>query len=85
LLAATIYQGNPERSHKLWNIVSTERYILLKTEQHEPYKTLGVSEVRSSGRIHDSCSTNGTSLVILDSNPVISHERGKDRIVVTTN
>jgi hypothetical protein len=28
LLAATLYQGNPERSHKLWNIVSPERYIL---------------------------------------------------------
>jgi hypothetical protein len=28
LLAATLYQGNPERSHKLWNIVSSERYIL---------------------------------------------------------
>jgi hypothetical protein len=28
LLAATLYQGNPERNHKLWNIGSTERYIL---------------------------------------------------------
>jgi hypothetical protein len=28
LLAATLYQGNPDRNHKLWNIVSTERYIL---------------------------------------------------------
>jgi hypothetical protein len=28
LLAATIYQGNPDRNHKLWNIVSSERYIL---------------------------------------------------------
>jgi hypothetical protein len=27
-LAATLYQGNPDRNHKLWNIVSTERYIL---------------------------------------------------------
>jgi hypothetical protein len=24
LLAATLYQGNPDRDHKLWNIVSTE-------------------------------------------------------------
>jgi hypothetical protein len=23
LLAATLYQGNPDRNHKLWNIVST--------------------------------------------------------------
>ena len=27
-LAAKLYQGNPDRNHKLWNIVSTERYIL---------------------------------------------------------
>jgi len=32
LLAATLYQGNPDRNHKLWNIVSTERYI-----QYTPY------------------------------------------------
>ena len=28
LLAATLYQGNPDTNHKLWNIVLTERYIL---------------------------------------------------------
>ena len=28
LLAATLYQGNPDRNPKLWNIVSTGRYIL---------------------------------------------------------
>jgi hypothetical protein len=27
LLAATLYQGNPDRNHKLWNIASPERYI----------------------------------------------------------
>jgi hypothetical protein len=27
LLAATLYQENPDRNHKLWNIVSSERYI----------------------------------------------------------
>jgi hypothetical protein len=26
LLAATLYQGNPDRNHNLWNIVSTEIY-----------------------------------------------------------
>jgi hypothetical protein len=26
LLAATLYQGNPDTNHKLWNIVSTEIY-----------------------------------------------------------
>jgi hypothetical protein len=28
LLAATLYQGNPDRNHKLWDTVSSERYIL---------------------------------------------------------
>ena len=28
LLAATLYQGNPDRNHKLWNIVTSERDIL---------------------------------------------------------
>ena len=28
VLAAILYQGNPHRNHKLWNIVSTDRYIL---------------------------------------------------------
>ena len=28
LLAATLHQGNPDRNHKLWNIVSIERCIL---------------------------------------------------------
>jgi hypothetical protein len=31
LLAATLYQGNPDRNHKLWTIVSAERYILNKS------------------------------------------------------
>jgi hypothetical protein len=26
LLAATLYQGNPDRNHKLWNIISKGRY-----------------------------------------------------------
>jgi hypothetical protein len=28
MLAATLYQENPDRNYKLWNILSTERYIL---------------------------------------------------------
>jgi hypothetical protein len=26
LLAQTLYQGNPDMYHRIWNIVSTERY-----------------------------------------------------------
>jgi hypothetical protein len=28
LLAAALYQGNADRNHTTWNIVSTEKYIL---------------------------------------------------------
>ena len=28
VVAATLYQGHPDRNHKLWNIVSPERDIL---------------------------------------------------------
>ena len=31
LLATTLYQGNPDGNHKLWNIVSTERDIYIYT------------------------------------------------------
>jgi hypothetical protein len=27
LLATTLYQGNPDRNHRLWDIISSERYI----------------------------------------------------------
>ena len=37
-----------------------------------------------SGRVSSSCSTNDTRRVNLVTNPVISHERGKDRGVFTT-
>ena len=42
-------------------------------------------ELRSSERVGSSCSTNDTRHVNLATNPVISHERGKDREVFTTS
>ena len=38
-----------------------------------------------SGRVSRSCSTSGTRRVNLVTNMVISHERGKDREVLTTS
>ena len=38
-------------------------------------------ERRCYGRVSTSCSTSGTPLVYIVTNPVISHERGKDREV----
>jgi hypothetical protein len=48
-----------------------------------PLKTRG--ELRCSGRVSRSCTTSDTSRVNLVTNPVISHERGKDRGVLTTS
>ena len=38
-----------------------------------------------SERVGSSCSTSGTHRVNLVTTPVISHERGKDRKVLTTS
>jgi hypothetical protein len=46
-----------------------------------PLKTGG--ELRCSGRVSSSCSTSDTHRVNLVTNPVISHESGKDREVFT--
>jgi hypothetical protein len=41
LLAATLYQGNHDRNHKVWNIVSSERYILhIRVPWNEKFETL---------------------------------------------
>ena len=48
-----------------------------------PLKTGG--ELRCSGRVGSSCSTSGTRRVNLATNPVISHEWGKEREVFTTS
>jgi hypothetical protein len=48
-----------------------------------PLKTGG--ELRCPGRVSSSCSTSDIRRVNLITNPVISHERGKDREVFTTS
>ena len=48
-----------------------------------PLKTRG--ELMCSSRSSSSCSTSDTCRVNLVTNPVISHERGKDREVFTTS
>ena len=37
LLAATLYQGNPDKYHKRWNIISIERCIIHMQVQLECY------------------------------------------------
>jgi hypothetical protein len=48
-----------------------------------PEKTGG--ELRCSEMVGSSCSTSGTRRVNLVTNPVVSHERGKDRILIMTS
>jgi hypothetical protein len=48
-----------------------------------PLKTEG--ELGCSGSVSSYCSTSDTRRVNLTTNPVISHERGKDREVFTTS
>jgi hypothetical protein len=43
------------------------------------------NELRCSRRLSSSCSTSGTCHVTLIANPVICHEREKDRILIMTN
>ena len=60
--------------------------ITLKTKDwalQTPLKTGG--ELRCSVKTSSSCSTCGTSRITLVTNQLISHERGKDQIVITTN
>jgi hypothetical protein len=48
-----------------------------------PLKTGG--ELRCSGRVSSSCSTSVTRHVNLVTNAVITHDKGKDREVLTTS
>ena len=51
-------------------------------ETRTPLKTGG--ELRCSGRVSNSCSTSDIRRVNLVTNPVIGHERRKDREVLTS-
>ena len=56
-----------------------------KTKDRVPRTLLKTGgELGCSGRVSSSCSSSDTSRVILATNPVISHEREKDREVLTT-
>jgi hypothetical protein len=72
---------SPLHGNIVWSYPHTH-----KTEDRvtrTPLKTGG--ELRCSRRVSSSCSTSGTHCVNLVTNPVISHEWGKDRDVVATS
>jgi len=60
------------------------RFIFQPTNQRWAYQERIYSKNYCSGRVSSSCSTSDSRRVNLVTNPVISHERGKDREVFTT-
>ena len=58
---------------------------LQNTTQKTRSRSTNPTKNRCSGRVSSSCSTCGTGRITLVTNPVISHEWEKDRIVNTTN
>jgi len=57
-----------------------------KTKDQVTWTPLKIGgELRCSGKVDSSCFTSGTRRANLVTNPVISHERGKDREVFTTS
>ena len=62
----------------------TKHYTEVLIEQHQYQKNGG--ELRSSGRVSNSCSASGTRHVAFVKNIVIIHKNGKeDGNVITTN
>ena len=80
-------RGNPyieEEQTTQWPKGQTTKHTY-KTKDwvtRTPLKSGG--ELRCCGRVSSSCSTSDTRHTNLVTNPVISHERGKDREVFTT-
>ena len=81
------------RDNPKWTLQRNWQNLIHKTTKHThktkdrvtriPLKTGG--ELRCSGRVSSSSSTSDTRRVNLVTNPVISHERRKDREVLTTS
>jgi hypothetical protein len=79
-------QWPKEKYKRTKNDLQNIRFCTYKTKDRvtrNPLKTGG--ELRCSGRISSFCSTSDTRRVNLVTNPVISHELGKDREVLTTS
>ena len=72
------------QKNKRTNKICKTLHRKLQIEPLEPYlQTRG--EHMSSRRVDSSCFSSCTRRVTLITNPVISHESGKDRIVITTS
>ena len=77
------YNGQQKKYKRTNNDLQNHTHNTKDRVTRTPLKTGG--ELGSSGRISSSCSTSGTRRVNLVINPVISHEWGKDREVLTTS
>ena len=76
-------QWPKEEVHKDKQRSTKHTYNTKDRVSRTPLKTGG--ELGCSGRVGSSCSTSDTRRVNLVTNPVINHERGKNREVFTTN
>ena len=76
-------QWPKEKGQKDKNDLQNIRQNIKDRATRTPLKT-GV-DLGCSGRVSSSCSTCCKCRLTVVTNPVISHERGKDREVLTTN
>ena len=81
-ITAVIYNGQTKKDKRTNNDLKN---ITHKTKHRVTWTPLTIGgELICSGRVTSSCSTSGARRVNLDTNPVISHEWGKDRELLTT-
>jgi hypothetical protein len=77
------HNGQKNLSKRTNNDLQNYTYKTKDQVTRTPLKIGG--ELRCSGRVISSCSTSGNQRGNLVTNPVINHERGKDREVFTTS
>jgi hypothetical protein len=68
----------------IWTIIYIKHIQMKEDGSMGSTNPIG-GELRCSVRVSNSCSTCATCRVTIVTNPVISHEWGKDLIVITTN
>ena len=78
-----LHNGQKKKYKRTNNDKKNHTYKPKDPVTRTPLKTGG--ELRCSGRISSPCSTSDTHRVNLVTNPVISHERGKDQEMFTTS
>jgi hypothetical protein len=79
------HNGQKKKDKKTNNDLQNKHIQLMIQLKNNTNLVKTGDELRCSGRVGSSCTTSGTRRVNLVTNPVISHEWGKDREVFTTS